>query len=439
MAALVFGSKLVSLASLRPRREKAGHPAVIASNKIASDNDQPQNQQLHRALLIASICAAWTLTSAAPLWKYLSPTKAAAAITLDCVAIVLAMFWLDRTNRRHLQISLGWFLLLFLLLTAAFAVLYPISLKHTLNRGSDREDALRIELDAVHHHQYPYSTRTFLGNPPTPLPGAMLFAAPFFAIGHIAWQNFLWLALFFVFTLRFFRYRATALLFLTLFLLLAPAHLSDFTSGGDYLTNFFYVTIAVALFYSSLRASIYTSIPAALLLGITLSSRIIYVLVLIPLLALTSQRTSRTRTALLFLLVLLAACAVTLPIFAPHPFLNLLQQLQQNSLKLRYIPRAFHPQITLPLLAILVSCLSFFLPMNLPRLFLFFSVATFILLAPFVATFALYSYMLRYAFFYLSVSTLSFSLWALSRYESLAFPTPIPLAPLKSEKLSVGH
>ena len=415
---------------------------MIASNKVASYNDQPKNRQLHRALLIVSLCAAWTLTSAAPLWRYLSPTKAAAAMTLGCVAIVLAMFWLDRTNRRHLQIGLGWFLLLFLLLTTAFAVLYPISLKHTLNRGSDREDALRIELDAVRHHQYPYSTRTFLGNPPTPLPGAMLLAAPFFAIKHIAWQNFLWLALFFVFTLRFFHYRATALLFLTLFLLLAPAHLSDFTSGGDYLTNFFYVTIAVALFYASLSTSIYTSIPAALFLGVTLSSRIIYALVLIPLLALTSQRTSRARTVLLFLLVLLSACAVTLPIFTPHPLPKLLEQLQQNALKLRYIPGPIHPQITLPLLAILVSCISFFLPMNLPRLFLFFSMATFILLAPFVVTFALYSSMLRYAFFYLSVSTLSFSLWALSRYENLASPFPTaplsPLSPLESEKLSVG-
>jgi hypothetical protein len=39
------------------------------------------------------------------------------------------------------------------------------------------------------------------------------------------------------------------------------------------------------------------------------------------------------------------------------------------------------------------------------------------MLAPFVVTFALHSDKLRYAFFYLSVSTLSFSLWALSRYE----------------------
>jgi hypothetical protein len=37
--------------------------------------------------------------------------------------------------------------------------------------------------------------------------------------------------------------------------------------------------------------------------------------------------------------------------------------------------------------------------------------------ASFVVTFALHSDKLRYAFFYLSISTLSFSLWALERYE----------------------
>jgi hypothetical protein len=206
-------------------------------------------------------------------------------------------------------------------------------------------------------------------------------------------------------------------------------HLSDLTSGGDYLTNFFYVSIAVALFYSSLRTSIYASIPGALFLGVTLSSRIIYALILIPLLALTSQRTSRARTGLLFLLILLAACAVTLPIFTPHPLQKLLEQLQQNAIELRYIPGPIHPQITLPLLAVLLSCLSFSLPMNLPRLFLFFSVATFILLAPFVATFALYSSMLRYAFFYLCLDPLLFALGALElREPPRTFPHPSPIS-----------
>ena len=370
-----------------------------------------------RTLLVTGICSAWALTSVAPLFKYLSPPLATSAVVLGFLAIAAGMSYLNRLNLNPRQIGAGWFLLLFLALTAAFAVLYPISLKHTLNIGSDREDALRIELQAVTHHRDPYAARTFLGNPPTPLPGAMLLAAPFFAVGHIAWQNFLWLALFFFFAVRFFRYRATALFYLAVFLLFAPGHLSDFTAGGDYLTNFFYIAIAIALFDRSLNRSFYTAIPAALFLGVALSSRIVYGVILIPLLAITLQRISRLRAATLFLVTLLAACAVTLPFFAPKPLPHLLQQLQQNATKLRYIPAAAHPQWTLPLLAILVSCTAFFIRMNLPRLFLIFSGASFIILAPFVFSFALTSNKLRYAFFYLSVSTLSFSLWALSRYE----------------------
>ncbi len=375
------------------------------------------NQSARRLLLILGVCLAWALISLAPIWKYLSHSKAAGATVISLLSIALGMYWLDRLNSKRRHIAIGWFLLLFLALTAAFAVLYPISLKHTLNSGSDREDALHIELSAVRHHQYPYGTRTFLDNQPTPLPGAMLLAAPFFALGHIAWQNFLWFALFFFLTIRFFRHRATALFFLALFLLFAPGNLSDFTSGGDYLTNFFYLAIAVALFVRSLDRSWYVCIPAALFLGVALSSRIIYAVVLIPLLALTMQRTSRFRTLVMFVVVLIAAAAITLPIFAPHPFTHLLQQLEQNSRKLRYIPAALYPQWTLPLLAMVTACSAFFVRMDLSRLFLNFSIASFVMLAPFVATFALHSDKLRYAFFYLSVCSLSFALWALSQYE----------------------
>jgi len=383
------------------------------------------NPSVRRFLLIVSVCTAWVLISWAPIYKYLRHGKATAAMLVGILFIALGMHWLDRLNQQQRQISTGWLLLLFLILTAAFAVLYPISLKHTLNAGSDREDALRIELNAVHHHQYPYDAHTFLGNPPTPLPGAMLLAAPFFALGHIAWQNFLWLALFFVFAIRFFNYRATAFFFFAVFLLLAPANLGDFTSGGDYLTNFFYLAIAAALFIRSLDRPFYVCIPAALFLGVALSSRIIYAVVLIPLLALALQRTSRSRAIALFVIVLLAASAVTLPTFAPHAVTHLLQQLDQNAIKLRYIPAALHPHWTLPLLAVIVACTTFFVRMDFPRLFLTFSVTSFVMLAPFVVTFALYSQKLRYSSFsYLSVCSLAFSLWALSQYERLSMRTP---------------
>jgi len=372
-----------------------------------------------RPLLIAGVCLAWLLCAFAPLLKYLSHPKAAAAMAIGVLGIALGMYWLQRLNRTQRQIHFAWFLLLFALFTTAFAVLHPRSLTHPAGRSSDREDALQIELTAVTHHQYPYDFRTFLGNKPTPLPGALWLAFPFFAVGHVAWQNLFWLALFSLFTLRFFRNRATALLWLAVFLLLSPANFNDFISGGDYLTNFFYIAIAVCLFIHSLDRPLTLCIPTAIFLGLTLSSRIVFVVILIPLLALALQRTSRSRALLLFAIALATAAAITLPVFTPHPLHRLLLQLSQGSDKLRFIPAALHPQQTLPLLAMLIACVCFFVRMDLPRLFLAFSISSFVMLAPFVVTVAMHTGNLS-NFSYLALSTLSFSLWALSRYEFMA-------------------
>ena len=82
-----------------------------------------------------------------------------------------------------------------------------------------------------------------------------------------------------------------------------------------------------------------------------------------------------------------------------------------------------HPRWTLPLLAVIVACTTFFVRMNFPRLFLPFSITNFVMLAPFVVTFTLHSEKLRYNFSNLSVCTLSFSLWALSQYELISMDT----------------
>jgi Cytochrome b(C-terminal)/b6/petD len=385
-------------------------------------------QRWSRLLLILCVCLAWALISSHPIWRYLSHAKAAAVTAVGLSSIALGVVWLDRLNRRPHQIGIGWFLALFLVLTTAFAVVYPKSLKQPVNGRSDREDALRVELIAVRHHQNPFEARTFLHNPPTPLPGAMLLAAPFFAIGHIAWQNFLWYGLFFLFAIRFFRYRATALFFLTLFLLLSPANLSDFTSGGDYLTNFFYVAIGLSLFVVCLDRPFYLSLLAALFLGVTLSSRAVYVLALIPLLAYTVQRTSRARALGLFTVILFALAVVTLGMLGPHPVAKLLEELNQTSAgKLHLIPGALCPRWTLPLFAAMLASIAFFVRVDLPRLFLFLSAANFVMLAPFVFTFAAHGLWQRLS--YLAVFCLPFVLWALARYEHTSSATLTPMRP----------
>src|SRR5689334_12248535 len=83
-------------------------------------------------------------------------------------------------------------LLTLLLLLAVVLFIYPIANVHASMRGSDRDDALLDATAALLRGEYPYSRPTYLGNPITPLPGALLLAIPFVVIGNVALANFFW-------------------------------------------------------------------------------------------------------------------------------------------------------------------------------------------------------------------------------------------------------
>lgn len=370
-----------------------------------------------RPLLAGGIVLGWAACSLAPIWKYLSPAHAAMATVTSFAAIALGMLALARSNDGGRQIGLKWMLLLYLIFAATYLLLHPFLQRHTLNRGSDREDALRVELVAMHNHQYPYAARTYLGNLPTPLPGAMLLASPFFLARHIGWQNLLWLALFMGFTLRFFRSRATALLFFVVFLLAAPSNLSDFVSGGDYLTNLFYVILAIAWFVQSLNRPMTESLAATVFLGIAFSSRSIYAVALVPLLIVTLRRTPASRSLLLLLTFLAVAAVVTVPVFLPHPITNLLRQIQQNPGKLRYLPAAAHAQWLLPILGFAVMGTSFFLRTNVKQILLLIGISMFVMLAPPIVADVGHEHRLPFECSYLAIAVLPLALWALSIFE----------------------
>ena len=81
-------------------------------------------------------------------------------------------------------------------LVATFVLGFPAALGDAMGVGSDRADALDVALSRLAHGLYPYDGVTYLGNPITPLPGALLMAAPFVRLtGHAAWQNVAWLVL----------------------------------------------------------------------------------------------------------------------------------------------------------------------------------------------------------------------------------------------------
>jgi hypothetical protein len=80
------------------------------------------------------------------------------------------------------------------LLVTAFALGPPPALDHALGVGSDRADALGVALARLADGQYPYAATTYLGNPISPLPGALALAAPFWWLtGDAGTQNVVWL------------------------------------------------------------------------------------------------------------------------------------------------------------------------------------------------------------------------------------------------------
>jgi hypothetical protein len=378
-----------------------------------------------RRLLTAGIVCAWALASARELAKFLPLPLAALALAAGAAAVALALLGLRRLLRSGRDLSPLWLAALFLVLVAAFAVLYPVAQQHIRpGQGSDREDALRVELAAALHHQDPYAARTFLHNRPTPLPGAFWLALPFYLLGHVAWQNLFWTAMFLLFAARFFRRRATALCLLTVFLLCAPTCLEELVTGGDYLTNCFYVLIAAALLLAGMRRSLPAGLAAGAFLGATLCSRACFPLLLIPLLALALQQFPRRRVLAAFAAVLASAAAVTLPWFQPHPLSQLRGQLALSAAKLAGLPPAMHASVLLPALALAIGCAAFFVRMTFSRALLLFSAGTFMVFAPPAAA-RIFIYARLHAIRwqalssleFLTVPALCFALWAFHRLE----------------------
>lgn len=187
--------------------------------------------------------------------------------------------------------------------------------------SSDSDDALEVALAELQEGRFPYHVRTFLGNPITPLPGALLFAAPFYFAGDVGLQNVLWLGLLFGGIAWYFRAPAMACVLAAGTFVLCPNLLYHVLQGTDYISNGIYVLTFSALLLEAIRwrAATWVEVLASAILGIALSSRLNF-LVTTPLLflALRELRGSR-RAALAVVPCVLAFLAVTLPFYLRDP------------------------------------------------------------------------------------------------------------------------
>lgn len=247
------------------------------------------------------------------------------------VAYLVAMFILVPLARRFAQPAFvrlvgeraaAWLALATLAaLVAAFVVVYPIADDDRPGAGSDRDDALNLATSRLLDGEDPYDELTYLGNPVSQLPGALLFAAPFVALGNGAYQNFLWLPIFFVTLGRRMASWSLALFAVWLLFALSPELLRELLTGGDLIANGLYVSLLL-LAVTGIRAEgrgVWLGVAAALALGVAYSSRANF-LFAVPLLAGALVQLHGLRVALVRLgAAAIAFAAVTLPFYAHDP------------------------------------------------------------------------------------------------------------------------
>ena len=214
------------------------------------------------------------------------------------------------------RVSLGFSVIIIIFLITLFVAIYP-----NIEGGSDRDDALNIAALKLWETGYPYDSTTNLDNPITPLPGSILLSLPFALLGNSSYQNFFWIGIAYFAAIKFLKDSRLGLIFLAA-VTLTPVGLHQLVTGGDLVTNALYILIPIMVLLRSDTQDSRTltkTIPLAILLGIGLSSRANYLL-LIPLLAGVFMFNKNWKTVLVYLVIpILTFLIVTVPFYLINP------------------------------------------------------------------------------------------------------------------------
>ncbi len=278
-------------------------------------HQQPCRDRWILALLLA-------FPSTGVIQKY-SGVAGVAAYMAVVIGVVLLTARLTRRLapwlRRHFR---GLAVLAIAALAAGFVLLHPFEDGRGPGKSSDRDEGLEMAVTRMAHGESPYYPSNTSAGPLSVLPGSMLFAAPFVALGNSGYQNVFWLAVFLFAAAGFFKDKATALYVLTVPLAVSIAAQYEFVSGGDLIANGLFVAL---LFLFALKSWEEMSSPgwqrwaACVLVGVALASRANFLL-LMPLFAAALWRAAGLKNALAGTsLAGLAYAAMVLPFYLNDP------------------------------------------------------------------------------------------------------------------------
>jgi hypothetical protein len=225
----------------------------------------------------------------------------------------------SRLTERH---ALGIAVCTLVLVTVAFLVVYPRVNSARPGEGSDLDDEIDLAAGLIVHGDDPYRARTYLGNPIDLLPGELLLGLPFVVVlGRSAYQNLFWLAVLFGVAWSRLRDARDALLLWWLLQAASPVVLQQVMTGGDHVSNAVHVmtgTLLVARAKPS-GALGWPVLGGVGLLGLGLSSRANFSLLLPLVVGLLVRRAGWRRALGLTALVVGVAVAVTVPFYLRDP------------------------------------------------------------------------------------------------------------------------
>lgn len=328
-----------------------------------------RSHDLTFAALAATII--WFVPSAGQIDKWHS-----SSVLLGVCAAVFIAFLIGFRRVRKGEIfksshqSTVLFIGLWILVSASMAFLYPLYSKGLIGPPSDRGDALNVGVHAVLHAVYPYYAHTFQSNPLTPMPGALLLALPFYFLGNSSFQNIFWIGCFLWFTRRYFEKQFSALFCFLAFIFLNPGGMQEYSRGGDYLINAIYVCIAFYCVASSYlrQTPEKTRVLRIVFLAVTLCSRPIYAVMAMPILgALILQRTGKRSAITFYALSAFVAAVLVLPFYLYDPAHFTPFHIAES--KLAGMPASMHFTVILPVVALITGSLSFFIKLDVKRIF----------------------------------------------------------------------
>lgn len=246
------------------------------------------------------------------------------AYAVGLVLAIAAVFASERhdrlalfVHRRERLLAIGWLLTM----AAMLVVIYPLAQSGSFGRGSDRDDALTVGIQALLELRYPYYERTYAGGRLSPMPGALLLGLPFHLMGSVVIQNAVYGVGCILLAARALVGWRTRWLLLPLLTLGNIAFLQDYVTGGDFVLTSLYV--GVAAWVNAVAIERGEGGPSAMakaaFLGLTLCSRPIYAVVGVALAAYALRRQGVRRAAVFACVTGTVAAVLLLPFFLYDP------------------------------------------------------------------------------------------------------------------------